>query len=207
VLDYLSVALGSTSIQAGQSGTLPLVLSSSDGVTNLSFAIAWPTNSLPNPALSPSASGIASSSLRNQGSNVLVTIQMSPGQVLQGSNVIGSLSFQSLATQASGYINLPISSLSAVKPNAVPYSVAVPKAGQVAIINSLAMLQATTSATPARSLTILGKVGNNYQVQYCTNFGAAAVWYPLGTYSQTNISQTITVDPTLSQVLYRVQQK
>ena len=207
VQDYLALAVGSTSIQAGQGGTLPLALASSDGVTNLSFAIAWPANSLPNPTLNVSAAGVATGSLRNQGINVLVTITMVPGQVLQGSNVIGSLSFQSLAGQSSGYINLPVTSLSAVKPNALPYAVEFPTAGQVAVINSSAMLQAAATATPTRSLIILGKVGNTYQLQYCTNFGPAAVWYPLGTYSQTNTSQTIAADPTLPQAFYRVQQK
>jgi hypothetical protein len=127
--------------------------------------------------------------------------------VLQGSNVIGSLSFQSLATQPSGYVNLPVSSLSAVKPTAVSYAFETPTSGQVAVVNGLAILQASASATPTRSLTILGKVGNTYQVQYCTNCGPAAVWVPLGTFNQTNISQTISVDPTLSAAFYRVQQK
>jgi hypothetical protein len=126
---------------------------------------------------------------------------------LQGSNVIGSVNFQSLSTLPSSYINLPVSTLTAYKPTSVAYANAVTTAGQVAVVNNLAILQAAASAGPARSLTILGRVGNNYQVQYCTNFGPGAVWYPLMTYSQTSITQSVSLDPTIVQAFYRVQQK
>jgi hypothetical protein len=207
VQDSIALVVGSASIQAGQSGTVPFMLSSSDGVTNLSFTMPWPTNSLINPTLSTSVAGIASSSLKNQSTNLLVTLQMLPGQSLQGSNVIGSVNFQSLAMLPSSYINLPVSTLTAYKPTSVAYANAVTTAGQVAVVNNLAILQAGASAGPARSLTILGKVGNNYQVQYCTNFGPGAVWYPVMTYSQTSITQSVSLDPTIVQAFYRVQQK
>lgn len=207
VQDYLALVVQYTSVQAGQSGAVSLALSSSEGVTNLTFTIPWPANSLPNPGLSISAGGVASSSLRTITNNVVVTLQMAPGQALQGSNIFGSVTFQSLANQASGYIKLPVSYLSASKPSSVLYANTVPSAGQVAVINNVAMLQAATTASPSRNLTILAPVGNTYQLQFCTNFGPAAVWYNLLTYSQTNISQSITVDPTIAQVFYRIQQK
>jgi hypothetical protein len=208
VLDYLGLNVGSTSVMAGQNATVPIALASSDGVTNLSFTVPWPMNALPNPTLSVIASGVATSSLRSQNSNVVVTIQMAPGQVLSGSNVIASINFQSLASQTSGYINLPLSNLVAYKPTSTPYVSSFPTSGQVAVVNDQAILQGTTPGGPTRNLTVLGRVGSTYQVQYCTNFGAgAAVWTPLLTYSQTNISQSFSVDPSLVQVFYRVQQK
>ena len=132
---------------------------------------------------------------------------MAPNQVLQGSNIIGSVTFQSLVSQPSGYLNLPITSVNAIKPTSTSYLNVFPNAGQVAVINNQAMLQAGATANQTRTLTVLGKVGATYQVQYCTNFGPASVWYPLTTYSQTNVSQNVTVDPSLGQVWYRVQQK
>jgi hypothetical protein len=207
VQDYLALTLGSTSVQAGQGGSIPISVSSSDGITNLSFTMAWPTNLLTNPTLYLAAPGIASSSLKNQNSNLLFTVQMLPGQMLQGSNVVGTVTFQALSGQPSGYINIPANNLSAFKPSSGSYSASMATAGQVAIVNAQAMLQATATADPTRSLTILGKLGANYQVQYCTNFGPGAVWYPLGTFNQTNTSQIITVNPTIPSIFYRVQQK
>lgn len=207
VQDYLALVIGATSIQAGQNGSVPLALASSEGVTNLSFTIPWPLDSLPSPSLSISAPGVATNSLRNQGNNTIVTVQMSPGQVLQGSNVIGTLSFQSLSSQSSGYVNLPVSSLTAVKPSASAYANTIPTAGQVAVINAATMLRANAPTGSGHTLTVLAKTGNSYQVQYCTNFGPAAVWLPWVTYTQTNISQTISLDPIPPQAFYRVQQK
>lgn len=207
VQDYIALTVGATNIQAGQNGSVPLILSSSQGVTNLTCAIAWPAGALPNPTLSVSAAGVASSSLRSQTNNIVVTLQMAPGQVLQGSNVIGAVNFQSLAAQSSGYLNLPVQSLTGIKASADSYLNAISTPGQVAVIHNLAMVQAAASSSSIRNLTVLGTVGNTYQVQYCTNFSPRAVWYNLTTYAQTNISQIIPVDPALSQVFYRVQQK
>ena len=68
------------------------------------------------------------------------------------------------------------------------------------------MLQATTVG-PSRSLLVEGIPGNKYQVQYCTNLGPAAVWYPLMTFTQSTVSQSITIDPTIRSIFYRAQQK
>jgi hypothetical protein len=207
VQDFLSLVVGSTSVQAGQSGTVPIALSSSDGVTNLSFSMPWPATALASPSLLVSAQGVANSSLTNQGGNLVLTIQMTAGQMLQGSNVIGSLRFQAQAGQPSGYVSLPINNLSALKPSSLPYNDWYPTAGQVAIVNTIAMLQATGASGSARSITVLGKPGNSYQLQYCTNFGINSVWYALPTYSQTNVSQTFPVAPSIAPIFYRVQQK
>jgi hypothetical protein len=207
VLDYVSVSLGSTTIQAGQSGSIPISVTSSDGVTNLSFAVSWPASSLLNPSLSINLWGVASNWMLNQSSNVLVIVQMIPGQVIQGSNVIGTLSFQATSSQSSGYVNLTANNLKAYKPTSLPYVNTAPSAGQVAVVNNLAMLQATSASGVTRSLSILGKVGNTYQVQYCTNFGPGSVWSPLVTYAQTNVIQNFPVDPTISAAFYRVQQR
>jgi hypothetical protein len=206
VQDYLALVVGSANVQVGQLGSVSLALSSSEGVTNLTFTVPWPS-SLANPSLSTVVSGIASSSLKAQGTNLLITIQTSAGQVLTGSNVLGSINFLSTSTQTSGYLNLPLASIAAYKPSGVRYANTYPFGGQVAVINNEAMVQAGSSPAAARTLTILGKTGVNYQLQYCTNFSSHAVWYPLGTYSQTNVVQTFNVDPSLPQAYYRVQQK
>ena len=73
--------------------------------------------------------------------------------------------------------------------------------------NSPAILQANAAFGQSRSLTISGAVGNNYQVQYCTNLAAGATWYPLLTYTATNAVQTVIINPTQSVIFYRVQQR
>lgn len=206
VQDYLSLVMGSTTVQAGQIGSVSFALASSEGVTNLTFTVPWPS-SLANPKLSTTVSGIGSSSLKAQGTNLLINLQTASGQALTGSNALGAISFLSSSTQPSGYLDLPVANIVAYKPGAIQYANTFPLGGQVAIINGQAILQPGATAAGSRSLTILGKVNVNYQVQYCTNFTSHAVWYPLTIYSQTNVVQTISVDPSLPQAYYRVQQK
>ena len=207
VLDYLSVGVGSAVLQAGQNGSVPLSLYSSEGVTNLSITLPWSTNIIVNPTLSISAAGVAASSVRAQGTNLLVNIQMAPGAALLRSNVFGSLFFQTVASQPSSFINLPVGAVTAIKPNSQPYAITVSSPGQVVVVNNLAILQLVQGPGPARRLTVNGRIGNVYQIQYSTNLGSATPWLPLTTYTQTSVSQSFTLDPSLPVAIYRVQQR
>jgi hypothetical protein len=69
------------------------------------------------------------------------------------------------------------------------------------------ILAAATIGGSSRNLTIKALLGNTYQVQYTTNLGPAAIWYPLATYTQTNFVQSFNLAPSLSPVFYRVEQK
>jgi hypothetical protein len=205
VLDYLSLSLGSGSVQAGQKATLPLYISSSEGVTNLTFTVDWPWSRFTGPSLSMINTGIGSSSLQSQSTNVLIQVQTLPGHALSGSNLFGQLSFQTIPNQSSAFVSLPVHIVSATKPSASPYAYFAPGAGQVVVVNDAPLLQAA-STNANRNLTLFGKVGTAYQLQYCTNV-ANHSWYPLWNYTQTNLAETISVDPSILQVFYRVLQQ
>jgi hypothetical protein len=204
VLDFLSLHLGSISVSAGQTGLLPIYLSSSSGVTNVSFTVDWPTNALTVPTLFVSAPGVASSSVVNQQTNFLVSFQTGAGQVLQRSNLVGQLSFQAAASQPSGFVNLPVSTVSAAKPDGSTYVYYMPGAGQVAVVSTRPLLAPGVNNGTTRTLTAFGNVGTSYQLQYSTNGSGSTRWYPALTYTQTNVAQTLTVSPTPF-VLYRLQ--
>jgi len=205
VLDFLALRLGSTSVSAGQSGLLPIYLSSSSGVTNLSFTVDWPASGFANPALLISSARIGSSSLQNHQTNLLITLETAAGQVLQKSNLVGQLSFQTLATQPSAFVSLPVRNITAAKPDSSAYVNYMPMAGQVAVVSTRPLLAPATTTDTTRSLTAFGNVGTTYQLQYCTNLSASPTWYPLMTYSQTNIAQTLNVDPSDPLISYRLQ--
>jgi hypothetical protein len=75
----------------------------------------------------------------------------------------------------------------------------------VTVLNNQPIVQASVLPGPTRALTVFSTVGSTCQVQYSTNLGPGAVWSALTNYTQTNISQIISVDPKLPQVFYRVQ--
>jgi hypothetical protein len=119
---------------------------------------------------------------------------------------VGFIGFQTAPGQPSGFVNLPVGTVTAFKPNSQQYVDTVSSPGQLVVVNNLAILQ-TVQSPGARRLVVLGKVGNNYQIQYCTNFASATPWMPLLSYTQTSVSQSFNIDPTLQNVVYRVQQK
>ena len=206
VLDYLSVRAGSTSVQAGQKTSFPIYVSSSDGVTNLTFSIDWPSSRFATPSLSTLNAAAGATSLQNQTTNLLIHVQTFSGQILTGSNLLAQLNFQTLPNQSSAFVSLPVHILSATKPNANPYAYYAPVAGQVVVINDLPLLQAAASTSQNRSLTLFGRVGAAYQLEYTTNF-ASQSWYPLWNYTQTNVTQTISVDASIPQIFYRILQQ
>jgi hypothetical protein len=205
VLDYLSLHLGSISVSAGQTGLLPIYLSSSSGVTNVSFTVDWPTNALTVPTLFVSAPGVASSSVVNQQTNFLISFQTGAGQVLQRSNLVGQLSFQVAASQSSGFVGVPVSSVAAAKPDGSAYVYYVPGAGQVAVVSTRPLLAPGVNDGTTRTLTAFGNVGASYQLQCATNGTGSPQWYPVLTYTQTNAAQTLMVSPNNAYVLYRLQ--
>ncbi|HVV72029.1 MAG TPA: fibronectin type III domain-containing protein, partial [Verrucomicrobiae bacterium] len=72
VLDFAGVRMGAVSVAAGQSALLPVYVSSSSGLTNLSFTVDWPASGFNNPTLLISAPGIAVNSLQNHQTNLVV---------------------------------------------------------------------------------------------------------------------------------------
>ena len=206
VLDYLELDLGSTAIQAGQSGTVPLYLSSSDAVTNLSFTVCWPSNSFAAPAMSVSVPTLANGTLQSQGTNYLLKIQALPGQVLQGSNQIALLTLPTVPTQRSAFIKVTSRLMAGSKSNGAGFSNLLSGWAQVALVGDVPLVQAATPNGSARTLSLFGKVGSSYQLQYCTNILAPAAWYSLLTYSQTNVAQTLSVSSNSPVIYYRLKQ-
>jgi hypothetical protein len=207
VLDYLSVRVGSTSVQAGQNAALPLFLSSSDGVTNMTFTVDWPSSRFANPSLSSVYPGIATSSVQNQGTNLLINLQSVSGQSLQGSNLIAQLTFQTISNQSSAFVSLPIRIVNANKPNAVSYAYYAPVPGQVVVVNDMALLQASGSTGPSRTVIVYGRVGTMYQLQSSTNVSIVSAWTKVVNYKQTTVAKTFDVSRTAPLVFYRVVQQ
>lgn len=206
VTDLLDVGLGQTSLQAGQAGTLPLYLLSSEGVASATLTIGWPGANFSNPTLSLAAPSVLTNSLLNQGTNLLITLQTLSGQVLQGSNLIGQLNFQTTSNQPSAFVPLPVSVSGASKPTGVTYLNCFAQAGRVAVVSSQPLLQASSTSSNVL-LTVFGNTGTKYQLQTTTNSLYPATWYAVATYMQTNVSQPITVSGANPLQLFRLLQK
>jgi len=206
VLDYLSVGGGSTSVQAGQPASVPIYLSASDGVTNVTFTVDWPSSRFLNPSLAVVAPASSASSLQNQTTNLLINLQSLPSQAISGSNLIAQLSFLTTTNQTSAFVNLPVKILNASKPNATSYAYTRTAAEQIVVVNDTPLIEASSSTNFNRNLTLFGKIGTRFQLQYSTNLSLAS-WYGLLNYTQTNLAQSVSVDGNIPLIFYRLLQQ
>jgi hypothetical protein len=167
----------------------------------------WPSSRFANPSLATLAPGIASSSLQNQGTNLLINIQSAPGQSLQGSNLLGQITFLAISTQPSAFVSLPVRVLSATKSTGAAYTYYAPAPGQVAVVNDLPLLQAASTTYPNLAITVYGRVGTTYQLQSSTNFSGTSFWTPVANYKQTTTAQVVNVSATAPVIFYRILQR
>ena len=206
VQDYLGVSAGWTAAQVGQTAVVPLTLNCSEGITSAVFTVGWPGNNFTNPSLTALSPKIASSSLQNQGTNLLISLQTSPNQGLQGSNLVAQVSFQIASNQPSAFVRLPVAIVTANKPNGTAYANYFPQQGRVAVVNDRPLMQASPTGSSNLSLTLFGKVGATYQLFYTSNLTSTATWYPSVVYSQTNVAQPLSVGSSGGFVTYRLRQ-
>jgi hypothetical protein len=185
VLDYLELDLGITNVYGGQSATLPVTLSSSRGVTNLSFTVLTPTNTFTNWAVVGALSQVASATVQDLKTNIVVALYTQPGQLLQGTQQVAQLSFLANSNQYSRLMRLPVSQILANKPDSGVYSNYLTQAGTVVVVNREPLLQAGLT-NQDRFLLLFGRYQTNYQLQYTTNLLAPSSWQPLFNYTQTN---------------------
>jgi len=207
VLDYATVTAGRIALQAGQNGSVPIYCSASDLVSNFTFLVSWPSSRFLNPTLSNLVSGIASSTLQNQNTNLLITVKATTGQALQGINPVLQLNFQTASTQSSAFVPLPVQALSAVTPSGRFFTNCTAVAGRVAVVKDVPLLESLLATNGTRTLGVYGRVGTNYQVQYKTSLAAGSTWSGLLTYQHTNVAQTISVSSNNPVILYRLQQQ
>lgn len=207
VSDFLGLGAGSASVQAGQSASIPIYLNSSDGVTNATFTVGWPGSRFPNPSLRIAGSGVGSTSLENQVSNLVITVSAQAGQVLQGSNVLVNLNFQTITNQPSAFVKLPVTISSAQKPNGEAYVDLFPQAGSVTVVNNAPLLQINSISGASLSMTIYAKTGAKCQLQSATNTVEPLTWQALLTYTQTNVAQTFNLNAPGASSVYRLLQQ
>jgi hypothetical protein len=205
VLDYMKVAPGMTAIQAGQNASLPIAVSSSDGLTNFSFTLNWPASRFSNPTLNVTSPTSFTGTVQIQGTNLLVNIKATPGQVMIGSNLVAQLNFQSSSSQSSAFVDLPVQNTAGTKPTGSVYVNAASQWGQVVVVKDLPLLQSTVSGS-SRTLQLYGKVGTTYQLQSSTNLLQPSAWTTVLSYTQTNVAQSLSADQSTPVIFYRLKQ-
>lgn len=205
VTDYLQVGLGSTAVQSGQSGSLPITLAASDEITNLQLTVAWPAGQLTTPTLT-FAPPVVAGSVQVQDSTALLQLQITPGQSFTGGSTVAQLSFQAVPGQPSAFVDVQVIGASGIKSGASAYRNITTESGEVVVVGANPLLQSQASAVQSRALTLFGNPGANYQIQFTTNLMPPVVWTPLLNHQQSNLSDFVNLDDSQPTIYYRLQQ-
>lgn len=203
---YLSLAVGLTMAQAGQSGSLPIQLLYGSGITNLTLALQLPTGDFSSLSVQLISSQLNSASLQvvNPGL-VSINLGASYGQALQGAQELAQLNFTIVTNQASAFVPVTPQVQQAVNSDGSLTTNFQAQAGQILIIGRQPVLQLLpTTPNGARSLVLYGNPGTNYALQASTNLGNSAAWHNVLSILMTNLAQVISgLDTNPPAIFYR----
>ncbi len=204
VSECLQVSIGSTSLQIGQTSSVPVNLLSTVALTNLNFTLAFPTNYFTNwmVAASNTVVGTTTAQMPNS-SNAVIGFGMKAGQVLQGPAFAGNIGFAALSN-SSAFVPLAIASIQGTKLDGTLVGNTFGLPGRVVVIGNQPLLEAWM-ATNHRMLTIYGNPGSSYQTLLNTNL-LTTNWLAGWRIPQTNLSQVYEANEQLSPVFYRALQ-
>lgn len=200
VSDYLELRTGKTAVASGGTASLPLTVASSSSVTNVQITLNWPVTQLQNPTLT-FFSPIVTGSMVRQGSQLVIELQTAPNQPLPaGTNVVGQLNFQAVSGLPTAILSIPATTASGSAATGAKYANVLMPSGEVVMVGSVPMLRPQVTTRSQRTLSLYALPGT-YTLQCTTNL---VNWTALTTYAQTNVFQTVALDPAIPHIFYRL---
>jgi hypothetical protein len=158
VSDCLQVGLGSTVMQVGTTSTVPVRVISTLGLTNLAFAVTYPTNRFTNWVMTASNSAIGSIALQNTDAQLFLNLAAQPSQTITGPTVLGSLSFAAQPGH-SAFVPLEVAGVVGTKLDGTPVGNSSGLPGRVVVIGPEPLLEASLGTNSSRLLTVYGNPG------------------------------------------------
>ena len=189
VREYAEVTIGSAVVEVGQQTNVLIQSDSSIPLTNISFAVLFPTNRLVNLVLANPVPPIASIDFDvSQPDRMLITIATIPGQFLTGPQQLTGLGFTAASPQSSAFIPLQLRDVIGLQAEPGLAPTVLENDGRVVAVNGEPLLESFQNGS-ARSLTLYGKPGTNYQLETSSNLGAS--WQPWQSVTLSNLFQSV----------------
>ncbi len=164
--DYLELSLGQAIVQTGNNASVPITVTNTTGVTNLTAALFAATNRLTSLGLSGLASELRSGGLTAQGPGLSkLSFSVTNGQILQPAQLLGQLNFTAISTQ-SAFVPLVISNVVSIQSNGLPLVRTLAGIGRAVVVANEPLLEALPPTNPQPVLIIYGNPGSNYVVEY-----------------------------------------
>ena len=204
ISEYVTLALGSAVLRAGQTSGVPVTFDSTAGIGRLDFLVDIPPDRLTNltlQTLAPQIDGGAVSITPQGGSTSLVHIVTLPGQFLIGGQQIAQLTFLAVTQQTSAFVPLRFLAATAAKPDGSPVNVPAVQSGRVVVIGSQPLLEVNPDTNGLRSATLYAQPWMSYALQMSSNL---VQWVEVNHFPETNQVSTLRLPGTGNQ-FYRIQ--
>jgi hypothetical protein len=200
--DCVQVSIGSSVQQVGHSTCVPVNLYTTASLTNLNFTLVDPTGHFTNWSITATNAMIGSASAeRVDPLHVRFNIAAQTGQILRGSNSIGSICADVLPGP-SAFVPLEPSNLGAEGPENSPITNFFLQAGRVVVIGPQSLLDAIPGGNPSRALTLYGNPGMNYNLLSATNLAGTVSWSVVRSVTLTDLFDIITLGGNTNQMQF-----
>lgn len=193
--ELASLAIGSTVLQAGKTGTVPVTVYSTVGLDRFSGVLQIPDGHLTNLALTGFAAEVdpAQSSLTPLSPGQWsLNLQALPGQQLFGVREACQVSFVARTNVPSAFVPLVPSAMSAVKPNASLVGNVLLQRGRVVVIGREPLIEAQGTVGDTRHLLVYGNPWATFLIEGTPALGSGN-WRVLTRFPSTNLVNLVGV--------------
>ncbi len=202
VSECVQVGVSSTVMQVGTTSSVPVTLLTTVNLTNLSFALAYPSNRFGNWTIAPSNSVIGTTTVQVvSASNTLFSFATKSGQTLQGPAFLGSVYFRATPGH-SAFVPLSVTDIAGTKSNNAIVATTFGQSGRVVVIGPEPLLEAWLGTNSTRMLTLYGNPGASYQMAHNMNL-LTTNWLPDWRVPMTNLAAIFGANQTAPQIYYR----
>lgn len=203
--ECVQVAVGSTVVQIGQIGCVPVNLVSTVGLTNLSFTLLYLPDRLTNFVVSATNVAVGTSVAQTTGSSqAFFSLNTLPGQVLQGPAHVETLCF-AVPPGPSAFVPLAITNVTGLRADGASVGNILGQPGRIVVVGTQPLLEAWLSTNSRRMLTLYGNPGASYLMNLNTNL-ASTNWSLAWRVPLTNLSETFEAGGALPQAFYRAKE-
>jgi len=202
VADYLELSLGNSIVRVGETTQVPIEITTTVGITNLSARLVIPADRIIHLAVTDVAANVALT-LESQGPNAcLLTFNLRSGEALQDTQVVAQLSFLAVSNQ-SAFVSLGIANVTAAQSSGDPMPRILANDGRAVVVGAAPLVQALPGTNGQRTLVLYGIPGNNYVVESCPDLLDKVAWQTDSLVIQlTNLCQVIHLSNGPSPVLF-----
>jgi hypothetical protein len=181
-----------TILEPGTQGGVFITVTCSSLLTNLQFALAYPSGPITPLACDSIAPPLATGRLSNAAPGLAwVRLSALPGQGLQGTQVVAQLSCEVAAGQASAFVSLTASAIEAATANGQPPGRVEVGVSRLVVLGREPLLEATRNPQSQPVVLLYGHPGTNYLILSQANLNAAAPWQQAGSVTPTNEIQAL----------------